>query len=73
MTPQATHLQDVYVLRLWGCLICWNLASPTTSLAELLDSLSQRGFTQITFLKMTCPDCFEARQMGVYAQQEISE
>jgi len=43
---------------------------PTTTLTALLKTLTERGITQIVFVKITCPDCYQAAGRGVCANRE---
>jgi hypothetical protein len=46
----------------------WTL--PTATFLSFLKHLIAREVSTITFVKTTCPDCFERRRLGVYAGKE---
>jgi len=43
---------------------------PAISLAEFLSHMRKRKVVIIRLLSVTCPDCFEAKGLGVYATVE---
>jgi hypothetical protein len=47
-----------------------NWIKPVIDLAEFIRELQARELATFTFIKMTCPECFQGAKLGVYAGKE---